>query len=96
LHLDDRSLLRYNGAMPRKKQPEDEMALNSFFAAIDNLGATEVERARALGITDRQLLTWRKGGVPRVVKRLAQNPRLLDALRADGDEFVTKQTSQGS
>lgn len=80
--------------MPRKRKPEDEMALNSFFAAVDSLGGTEVERAKALGISDRQLLNWRKGQVPRLVRRLALNPRLLDALRDDGGEFQEKQTSK--
>jgi len=87
------------GAMPRKKKPEDEMALDSFFAAVDRLGENEIERAKALGITDRQLLTWRKGKAPRVLgvlRRLALNPDLLTGLRADGEAFVTKKSSETS
>lgn len=72
------------------------MALNSFFAAVDTLGGTEVERARALGISDRQLLNWRKGQVPRLVRRLALNPQLLDALRNDGRDFGQKETSESA
>lgn len=72
------------------------MDLSNFFAAVDGLGATEAERARALGISDRQLLTWRKGGVPRAVRFIAKNPNLLDGLRQDGQRFAAKQTSIGS
>lgn len=69
------------------------MVLSSFFAAVDSLGETEIKRAQVLGITDRQLANWRKGQVPRMLRRLALMPSLLDGLRTDGQSFEQKQSS---
>lgn len=59
------------------------MEFTHFMAAIDALGTTEVERAAKLGISDRQLLTWRKEGPPRPIRRLLNHPILLCALFQD-------------
>ncbi|NNJ11968.1 hypothetical protein EKD04_016665 [Chloroflexales bacterium ZM16-3] len=69
------------------------MSLENFFAAIESLGTTQVERAQALGITDRQLLTWRKGKLPRLIKHLVQNPDLLHALAEDSRVSINSSPS---
>lgn len=49
-------------------------------AAIDALGATDVERAQALGVTDRSLRGWRQDGLPMPLLRFLAHPSLAEAL----------------
>lgn len=57
--------------------------LSHFRAAIERLGANDEERAAALGITSRQLRTWRNQGFPIIIKRLVRTPDLVYALAKD-------------
>jgi len=57
--------------------------LISFFAALDQLGATNEERAKKLDIPIRTLTDYKRGRLPRFARMLLVNPQLAEALAAD-------------
>jgi hypothetical protein len=57
--------------------------MNNFMLAIDKLGKTNDERAAKLGMTSRNLETWKKQGPPRAVRALLKHPELILALLDD-------------
>lgn len=74
--------------------------LTSFQQALDGLGATNKERARALGISETVFYGIKRGEIPNYIKRLVRQPSLLEALlddaragRSNGNHHDEEQTS---
>jgi len=61
------------------------MKLIHFWAAVDRLAATEAEKARALGLSERAFRDWKRK-LPRSLLRIAQRPDIAAALARDAQE----------
>jgi hypothetical protein len=57
--------------------------LLSFKQAIEGLGKTGKERAKALGVSETIYYEMKRGKIPRYITRLVQRPALLEALLDD-------------
>lgn len=58
----------------------------NFGREITQLGATDKERATALGVSPRTITEYKKGQLPKILRVVASNPKLLSALLADLQE----------
>lgn len=63
------------------------MQLTNFQEALKNLGANDDERGRALGVDDRTIRWWR-AREPRILRIIAANPALAQALVADAQRLT--------
>lgn len=66
------------------------MKLSHFWAAVDSLGKTEAQRADALDLSERGFRDWRNKDVPRLIRRIVENPALAEALAKDAEEQAQK------
>ena len=60
------------------------MQLSHFHDVLKKLGTNDIERGRVLGIDDRTVRLWR-AQVPRIIRILASNPALAQALAKDAE-----------
>lgn len=63
------------------------MQLTNFQEALKNLGANDDERGRAIGVDDRTIRWWR-AREPRILRIIAANPVLAQALVADAQRLT--------
>ena len=68
--------------------------LTNFREAIRQLGSNEEERAAVLGITTRQLRSWRNSGkFPSILTRLVYIPELARAIARDAEQAAQHKAS---
>ncbi len=63
----------------------------SFTAALLALGSTDVERAKALGVSMRSISRYKAGEQLPRLECLMPHPQLLHALATDAEIIATKQ-----
>ncbi len=68
------------------------MQLPHFQTALTNLGSDNDERANVLGVSEKTLRLW-KARAPRILRIIARNPSLADALAKDAQQLQEIATS---